>query len=226
MNFDKNLKLSDIERAQISDLADGRLRGVAFTDALDLLESSSTARAAWHGLHAAGDVLRGETSVNPVIVTNDMAFLDTFRANLAKEPRLTPKLSPELTPKLSPKLTPEFSTVTFTPPKLAANDPIFNWKWLGGLSAAAAVVALSWNVVSTNTAVPNVPGATLARSEPTPPQSTQLASTQTAAGVMMRSPQLDALIAAHNQVGGSSALQRPSGFLRSATFQGLGSDEK
>jgi sigma-E factor negative regulatory protein RseA len=35
---------------------------------------------------------------------------------------------------------------------------------------------------------------------------------------MLRNPQLDALIAAHNQVGGSSALQMPSGFLRSATF--------
>jgi sigma-E factor negative regulatory protein RseA len=35
---------------------------------------------------------------------------------------------------------------------------------------------------------------------------------------MLRNPQLDALIAAHNQAGGSSALQMPSGFLRSATF--------
>jgi sigma-E factor negative regulatory protein RseA len=43
-------------------------------------------------------------------------------------------------------------------------------------------------------------------------------ATPSAAGVMLRNPQLDALIAAHNQAGGSSALQMPSGFLRSATF--------
>jgi sigma-E factor negative regulatory protein RseA len=36
--------------------------------------------------------------------------------------------------------------------------------------------------------------------------------------VMLRNPQLDAMIAAHSQLGGSSALQMPSGFLRNATF--------
>jgi sigma-E factor negative regulatory protein RseA len=37
---------------------------------------------------------------------------------------------------------------------------------------------------------------------------------------MIRDAQLDALLAAHKQFGGASALQGPAGFLRSATFEG------
>jgi sigma-E factor negative regulatory protein RseA len=37
---------------------------------------------------------------------------------------------------------------------------------------------------------------------------------------MIRNRELDALMAAHRQSGGSSALQNPSGFLRNATFDG------
>jgi sigma-E factor negative regulatory protein RseA len=85
---------------------------------------------------------------------------------------------------------------------------------VGGLSAAAAVVAFSWNLVSNTATSPNGAGAQLAQSAP---QAAPVV-TQTSAGAMLRNPQLDALIAAHNQAGGNSALQMPSGFLRSATF--------
>jgi sigma-E factor negative regulatory protein RseA len=37
--------------------------------------------------------------------------------------------------------------------------------------------------------------------------------------VMIRNPQLDALLAAHRQLGGVSALQMPAGFLRNTTFE-------
>ncbi|MEK9803379.1 MAG: anti-anti-sigma factor, partial [Curvibacter sp.] len=39
------------------------------------------------------------------------------------------------------------------------------------------------------------------------------------ASVMIRDARLDQLIAAHQQQGGSSALQMPAGFLRNATFE-------
>jgi len=39
-----------------------------------------------------------------------------------------------------------------------------------------------------------------------------------ASALMIRDPQLDALLAAHRQMGGTTALQMPSGFLRNATF--------
>jgi sigma-E factor negative regulatory protein RseA len=206
MKIDNNLPLSDLQKEQISDFADGQLRGDAFADVLALLQSSSTARAAWHGLHVAGDALRGEAIHTMAQNGKDIAFFDTFRANLAQEPLL--------------QSCQQASELRLTVP--VANDPVFNWKWVSGLSAAAAVVALSWNLVSTTATAPNVSGAQFAQS------AVQAAptATQTSAGVMLRNPQLDALIAAHNQVGGSSALQMPSGFLRSATFNSTALSDK
>jgi sigma-E factor negative regulatory protein RseA len=40
-----------------------------------------------------------------------------------------------------------------------------------------------------------------------------------APAVMLRDPELDALMAAHQQMGGHSAWQMPSGFLRNATYE-------
>ncbi len=202
MNLDNNLALTALQKEHVSDLADGLLRGSAFAETMALLDTNSQARAYWHGLHVAGDVLRGEATANVANTATDMAFLDAFKTNLAKEPRLMP---------LAESTTAIHIPATVVP---IANDSFFNWKWVGGLSAAAAVVAFSWNLVSTTATSPNGEGPQLAQSAV---QAAPVAS-QTAAGVMLRNPQLDALIAAHNQAGGSSALQMPSGFLRSATF--------
>jgi sigma-E factor negative regulatory protein RseA len=197
-NVLQNASLSEFQKAQIIDLADGLLHGDAFADAMTLLDANSQATAYWHCLHVIGDSLRGDATAGPVNIAKDMAFLDTFRANLAKESPL--------------KVIAQVNDVRVAVP--TANDSFFNWKWVGGLSAAAAAVVLSWNFVGTTSTAPNGSGAQLAHSAV---QAVPLSS-QTAAGVMLRNPQLDALIAAHNQVGGSSALQMPSGFLRSATF--------
>lgn len=216
MMIDNNLPLNELKKVQISDLADGCLRGAAFADAMVLLDTNSQARAYWHDLHVVGDVLRGEVTVTVTVNVNaantakDMAFLDTFRANLAKEPRLLPLA----------QLAPVTSILTTAKP--TANDSLFDWKWVGGLSAAAAVVAFSWNMVASTTSAPNGSGEQLAQSarQATSIEATVVTTvaTPSAAGVMLRNPQLDALIAAHNQAGGNSALQMPSGFLRSATF--------
>jgi sigma-E factor negative regulatory protein RseA len=202
MKTDNNKPLCELQRAQISDLADGQLRGVAFADAMALLEASSSARAAWHGLHLTGDVLRGDATANATNIAKDLAFLDTFKANLAKEPLLKPIA--------------QANELRVAPP--TANDAVFNWKWVGGLSAAAAAVFFSWNLVGTTASAPNGTEAQLAQKAVKEAVQLSAVATQTTAGVMLRNPQLDALIAAHNQVGGSSALQMPSGFLRSATF--------
>ena len=202
MKTDNNIPLCELQKAQISDLADGQLRDVDFADAMALLEASSSARAAWHGLHVTGDVLRGDATTQVANIAKDVAFLDTFRANLAKEPQLKP--------------TAQAGELRLARP--TANDSVFHWKWVGGLSAAAAAVVFSWNLVGTTATAPNGSEAQLAQKAVKEAVQLSAAATQTAAGVMLRNPQLDALIAAHNQVGGSSALQMPSGFLRSATF--------
>ena len=198
--------LNDLQKAQISDLADGQLRADAFADAMALLDDNSQARAYWHSLHVTGDILRDEALTKVLNTVQEIAFIDRFKANLAKEPPL--KINTQ-----ADQVRASDVRVSLTAAK-EANDSFFSWKWAGGLSVAAAVVALSWNLVSTTATSTNGTGEQLAQS------ATQAAPvvTQTAAGAMLRNPQLDALIAAHSQAGGSSALQMPSGFLRSATF--------
>jgi sigma-E factor negative regulatory protein RseA len=198
MKNEDNMPLNEFQKAQISDLADGRLRGAAFAEAMALLDGNSQARAAWHGLHVVGDALRNEALTHSTNSEKDVDFLEAFRARVVKELQLAPLSEPSV-------------LVSATP---VANESYFNWKWAGGLSAAAAVVVFSWNLAGPAATAPNSAGAQLAQSA----VQASPVETQSAAGVMLRNPQLDALIAAHNQVGGSSALQMPSGFLRSATF--------
>ncbi len=78
----------------------------------------------------------------------------------------------------------------------AANDSSVRWKWLAGLASVAAVAVIAWQI---GAVVFDPPDGKL---------------------VMMRDPQLDALLAAHRQSGGGSALQMSAGFLRNATFEG------
>lgn len=218
MKKEDNMLLTELQKSQISDLADDLLRGDAFVDAMALLNENSQARAAWHGLHVVGDVLRGQNWVNSTTNTQgsarDIVFLNTFRANLAKEPQLTLVAEP----------IPEHVVISRVPFKTApiANESYFNWKWVGGFSAVAAAFVFSWNFVGTTVIEPNGSEAQLAQSA----VQASPVETQNVAGVMLRNPQLDALIAAHNQVGGSSALQMPSGFLRSATFNTMALGDK
>jgi sigma-E factor negative regulatory protein RseA len=190
----KELKeLTELQKAQISDLADGQLQGDAFAQAMALMNASGQARAQWHSLHLVGDVLRGKT---PMSSADGADFLEKFRANLAKEPQLQAA---------SHAVPLKFEPTT------AANEPFFSWKWAAGLSALAASVMLGLNLIGTTAVAPAVTGSQLA-------QTTVPITVDGQTAVMLRNPQLDALIAAHNQVGGGSAFQMPSGFLRSATF--------
>lgn len=86
----------------------------------------------------------------------------------------------------------------------AANVPRMHWRWAGLAAGVALVglVALQWWGMSQ------------------PPAASMVVQAPTDAGVMIRDPQLDALLAAHQQMGGHSALQGPSGFLRNATYEG------
>jgi sigma-E factor negative regulatory protein RseA len=187
------IQLSELQKSQISDLADGQLQGEVFAQTMALMNASSLARAQWNSLHLIGDVLRGKT---PVSSADDADFLEKFRTNMAKEPVL------QAANHVAPV---KFEQTT------AANEPFFSWKWAAGLSALAASVVLGLNLIGTTTVAPAAPGGQLA-------QVSVPISADGPAAVMLRNPQLDALIAAHNQASGSSAFQMPSGFLRSATY--------
>jgi sigma-E factor negative regulatory protein RseA len=101
----------------------------------------------------------------------------------------------------------------------AANDAVFRWKMLAGVAAFAAVSSLVWSLVG-GTMGSDTAGQLAAATQPsvTAQPATVLASNGNGQ-VMIRDPRLDAMLAAHKQFGGASALQQPAGFLRSATFQ-------
>ncbi len=194
-----------LKRVQLSALADGQLRGAAFADALALFGHDSfdggQARATWHTLHVVGDVLR---AAELAACRKDAAFLARLTTALQQEPSLKPNL-----------LEPRNATVF----KDSANEPTFRWQWVAGLSSVAAALAIGWNLVGGTAATSGAQLAQIATPLSAPLQAVELPN-DAAGAVMLRSSQLDAMIAAHSQLGGSSALQMPSGFLRSATFNG------
>ena len=103
----------------------------------------------------------------------------------------------------------------------AANDSRYRWRLVAGMVSLALVSLIGWQGLGPWADQPGaarlaqgmvpvtVPGTV-------PQQDMALAEPQ----VMIRDPQLDALLAAHKQFGGTSALQMPAGFLRNATFEG------
>jgi sigma-E factor negative regulatory protein RseA len=122
----------------------------------------------------------------------------------------------------------------------AANDAVFRWKLVAGFASLAAVMAVSWSVVSGSGAGAGSVGgvelasassggvATSAVAQPpivatlATPASTTPVAVNTGQGVLIRDAQLEALLAEHRQHGGMSALQMPSGFIRNATYDATG----
>lgn len=174
-----------------SALADGELQGDEFIQALDILQTSVEAQACWHGYHLVGDVLRA--GAGAAIGAHDPAFMARLRQRLQEEdgrPQSAVGRAFELP---------------------SANDSVWRWKLVAGLSSLAVVAILGWQL-----AVPSPQAVQMAVSGASP---TSAASTAGEAPAMIRDPRLDQLIAAHQQQGGTSALQMPAGFLRNAAFE-------
>lgn len=179
------------KEALVSALVDGQLRDTEFAQAMALLENSSEARQNWRAYHVVGDAMRtGQADVRP----HDAEFLVRLRARLQQE---TAALALQEAPDASLQRA----------PKSSANDPM--WRWVVGLASVAMVAVVAWQGFQGLIA----PGPQLAAAPSTNP------ATVMAAPVMIRDPQIDALLAAHRQFGGTSALQAPTGFLRNATFE-------
>jgi sigma-E factor negative regulatory protein RseA len=222
MNADERLK----QREQISALADGQLDDLEFAAALELTGADGDARACWRVYHLVGDVLRsGELAA----VGRDRDFLARLSTRLRAEP-VSPEAdrsslkSPEWIAVGEQKRTVPMPIGEASPQ--AANDSSMRWKLVAGFASIAAVAAISFNAIGTLDGLGS--GARLARldklpASPVPPVFT-VAGSQTLAeeSVMIRDRQLDELMSAHRQFGGTSALQNPAGFLRNATFEGSG----
>lgn len=196
---------------QISAMVDGELPDAQWQAALSLMQSDTQAMQTWHAYHVVGEVMRGE----PVAPANaDLAFLARLQEQLALEPAQA-----ALPAVLPTRLSPDFSTAPVR--NAAANDPAFRWKAVAAVSSMALVLVLAMGsrfghddpaaIADAKSNAPSVvtgPMVTVAQSG-----GEELGSVQ-----MIRDPALDAMLAAHQQMGGMSALQGPSGFLRNATY--------
>ena len=209
MMDDDVLNDRDVKRAMVCALADGQLRGQDFADAMESVYSNADSRAAWHSYHVIGDVLRSPELAEQV---GDRGFLARFQSRLASDAQA------QVAYKRVPTAVESKDVLHSSKARNAsANDSAFAWKLTAGCASLAAVVAIGWSMVVGLNGTSG--GAELARAvSPTQASSTAVAVSESA--VMIRDPNLDALLAAHKQLGGTTALQMPTGFLRNATFEG------
>lgn len=186
---------------RISDLADGAVPSEELPALLAELHASEEGRQAWHLYHLTGDVLRSE-ALAPTV--SELAFWDRLQSRLDAEPA----------PPAQAVRTPD---AVVAPEAVAANQ---RWTWVASVAGIAMLSVLSvavWRQAepAAGPQLAAAPAPAVAVAVATPP----VTSAQEAPQVMLRDPQLDALMAAHQQMGGHSAWQMPSGFLRNATFE-------
>lgn len=214
----------DNHREAICDLTDGQLTGNAFDQTIRLIHADADARRTWQAYHVVGDVLRSQDLAGCSLGDG---FISRFQARLQKEEALSaPAVAPVVSPVVvSAEVPAALTTVApFAAPKpevtyqapAAANDPAFRWKLVAGFASLVAVGAIGWNMLGSLGAEGKVaPVMALAA-----PSVQVVADPGQAPMVMIRDPNLDALLAAHKQFGNGNALQGSTGFLRNATFEG------
>ena len=183
----------------ISALADGELDARDAARALDILERSPQARAFWHETHLVGDALRARELTQGA--AGDAEFVARLGQRLQRETAAPRVLSGAVRPATRGVRRPE-----------AANESAWRWKMVAGFTFFAVFTGILWRVVADGPG--GQTGATLAAH--------QAPAVSTAGGpapAMIRDPRLDQLLAAHQQFGGASALLKPAGFLRNATYE-------
>ncbi len=206
-------QFTETNREKVSALTDGELRGDEFAQTLDGMGQSEEARQTWHTYHLVGDVLRAGQAVDS---SKDAAFMTRFKQSLSHEAAVKPAMNAAYL--IAGDADNTGARSQFDSKNESANQSNFRWKLLAGVASLATVTVMAWQAMTGLTDQGGAPQ--LARESTGQPALTltQVATGDTA--VMIRDPQLDALMAAHRQFGGTSALQMPAGFLRNATFEG------
>lgn len=186
--------------AQLSALADGELPAHEIGALLDAMDADPQAHLWWTEHHATQAAVRGESVAS---ASGELAFWEAVQKQLVHEPGRGHAIE---TP----------NAVALADATKVANDPW--WKSMrlasvAGLLSVGVVAAMVWSSPK-NAELAAVPAAA--------PVLVAADADSVRAGVMLRDPALDALMAAHQQMGGHSAWQTPSGFLRNATFETSG----
>lgn len=183
----------------------------------------------WHVYHLVGDVMRSEELAGQ---GRDDAFLARLRERLAEEPVVMAPVLPreELSREAGIRAVEPQGAV-----RGAALQPRRR-SWRAPLAAAAGVMAVAGVAMMTglpgSTGDPLPAGPVLVQAPAATAAAPALASAGpgaaepqqprvlSASGPLLRDARLDQYLSAHKQFGGSSALGVPSGFLRSATYEG------
>ncbi|MFS2032814.1 sigma-E factor negative regulatory protein [Polaromonas sp. CT11-55] len=203
----KNIMKPSMQTSELmSALADGQLGGEDFAAALHASRHDDSAVACWATYHLIGDALRSSHDARGA----DPAFLSRLNQRLAQE------ASPASVPRHVPPAVQHLPAALPDHRSSAANDGEFRWKLVAGFASLAAVSAIAWNAAGL--LAPAV-APQLAQAPTSPTSAQQVVVVASPQGPVVRDARLEELLAAHKQLGGTSALQEPSGFLRNATFE-------
>ena len=201
----------ETDAQRVSLLADGQLQGEDFGRAVAHLTHSADARQAWDSYHLVGEVMRHGA---PHARAHDAEFVKKLRQKITLESTEIIAVSAIPISAIGKKVT----------EVRVANDG--RWRRVVGLASVALVGVLAWQGYRFAAPTLDQSGAGQLAQRQLPASASAVPGApqvvQTGAGdaqLMLRDPRLDALLAAHRQFGGSSALQMPSGFLRNATFE-------
>lgn len=201
----------------VSALADGQLRGEEFTRTVEWVGADDDARLKWDVYHLVGDVLRSGEELD---IARDTAFAHRVKLALRQEARFLPGTGAAVSvAENSIRPLPGGRSALSE----AANAGVFHWKRLAGIAALAVVSVIGWQTWSEGGDQRGAPQLAQVPTQAAKPEAAMAQAVSLAQPpLMIRDPQLDALLAAHKQFGGTSALQVPTGFLRNATFEGAG----
>lgn len=228
------------KREAISSLVDGQLVAAEFAHSVDFVRDYDALLSTWQSYHLIGEVLRSETISAQGL---DHRLIENFRQQMAlnssadsasiaavkteNEVASTPATA---APSLVQYEDVMVAVAAKSEDETAANHAIFRWKVATGIASVMAVGSLIFNL-----AVPQQEAIELAQAPSQILPQIASASNQWVADapnsslnsisieepvVVLRDPNLDELLNAHQQFGASSALQMSSGFLRNATFEG------
>jgi sigma-E factor negative regulatory protein RseA len=192
----------------VSVLADGESTSSEVLAAIAACSAQADMVGRWNTYHLIGEALRSPAA--PVLGT-DSGFFARFSARLSLEPipgdwAQAVHESPAVRPFLE-----EPARAVASAGQASANDRNFRWKVVAGLASLTAVSAVVWAVFGAlaPAAAPQLASA---------PPATEQVLVDSPRGPVMRDARLEELMAAHKQLGATSA-QMPSGFLRNATFE-------
>jgi len=216
----------------LSALADGEVDAAAAASLAAAWRDDAMLRRRWHAYHLIGDALRSEELAAGA---GDAAFLRRLRERLDREPVVLAPVAIERPSEVAAPIAVGAGTARTRTARLR------RWAPPAAVAAGFVVVAGALTVLRTpgDPAAPDAPAPQLAQAlqaAPTPQAAVpvvaaaaqlvgpvvpeELAERNEPAYVLVRDARIDEYLAAHKQFGGSTALGVPSGFLRSATYEG------